>query len=437
MTEQEIENSYKDLKLFDLKDEKILYKIAEALNPRVVNETDNKIMIFCSCISKDLPQKYKKGMSIVVSSRSSAGKSTLVDTLLQVFDKDTRHFTQFTNAFFKRHFEGTGLDGIILHQEQEENTNKYGQMKFSIPKFQLSEGKTIVGLVDRNEKDQNESKLIGTYGFPIFITTTVNPDIEEQDKNRVILLQSDESNQQTKAIKDFIANQYSHENDDKIWNYNIEQLRILTSIYKYETKFLRKIKVPFAKKLQNVVDESLEIRRDFPKILNSICINAFIHHKNRKKVRFIENTFTDQYANTEKKYYYDIIANLRDFGDVCEYGNTAFMQTLNKVNESTEKIVQCVISIDNQHKDEPDFVGVNALDVCEAMQIKQNYANELLRQGRTAGYFNVKKIGKENYYRPTNKTFSRLSSDDIEFTEKEFTEWLDIEYPDKNKFELI
>ena len=128
---------------------------------------------------------------------------------------------------------------------------------------------------------------------------------------------------------------------------------------------------------------------------------------------------------------------MKDFDDVCEYGNTAFMQTLNKVNESTEKIVQFLISYDNLHKDEPDYVGVNSLHVCEAMHIKQNYANELLRQSRTAGYSNFEKIGKEKHYRPTGKAFSRLSSDDIEFTEKEFTEWFDIEYPDKNKFELI
>lgn len=446
--------------LFDLKDEKILYKIANAYNPKIINETENKIMLFCSCVAKDLPAQYKIGMGTIVISPAGAGKSTLVDNILLAFENDSKHFTKFTEAFYKRHFHQKGLDGVILHHEQEEQITKYGQLKLSIPKFQLSEGKTIVGLSDKNEKGQHEARILTTTGYPIYITTSTNHDIEEQDKSRLILLESDKSDEQTKSIKEFIARKYSHNFDDN-WNFNLNQLRLLADIYKHEAKYVRKIRIPFSDQLSDIIDNSLESRRDFPRILNSICHSAFIHVKNRRKVRYVETLFSDQYGNTEEKYVYDIIADVKDFENICEYGQKAYSQTLNKINKQTESIVNFVKSIrgikeieiknaredaekeDNPEKKKilldkiPKFYGVNSIDVCNGMNYKQNYANELLRQGKSAGYLSVKKYGKENYYIPTTKGIQELSSDKIEFSEKQLLEWYETVYGKDERYELV
>ena len=177
--------------LFDLTDNDLLDKIASNI-PVIQGENNNKKIIFLSCISKDLPRKYREGLSIVVSSKSSAGKSTLIENCLKPFTKDVFPFTSFTDSFFQRHFKDKSLNGLILHQEQIEKTNYSGQVGFSIPKFQLSEGNTRYGLSERDKDGKFTDTILQVTGFPIYITSTTNPDIDPQQLNRITLLQTDE-----------------------------------------------------------------------------------------------------------------------------------------------------------------------------------------------------------------------------------------------------
>ena len=132
------------LKLFDLKDDNLLDQIVNSIT-KVKGESNNKKIIILSCISKDLPRIYRDGLSLVISSKSSAGKSTIIDNCLMPFTKDVFPFTKITDSFFKREFKNKSLNGKILHEEQIERTNKIGQAILSIPKFQLSEGITRFG----------------------------------------------------------------------------------------------------------------------------------------------------------------------------------------------------------------------------------------------------------------------------------------------------
>jgi len=125
---------------FDLTAKNLLDQIVDSI-PKIQGEINNKKIIFLSCISKDLPSKFREGMSIVVSSKSSSGKSTLIENCLKPFEKDMFRITEFTQSFYQRHFKNKSLNGMILHLEQAEKTNFSGQVKLSIPKFQLSEGK--------------------------------------------------------------------------------------------------------------------------------------------------------------------------------------------------------------------------------------------------------------------------------------------------------
>ena len=183
-------------KLFDLKDENLLDQIVNSIT-KVKGESNNKKIIILSCISKDLPRIYRDGLSLVISSKSSAGKSTIIDNCLKPFTKDVFPFTKITDSFFQRHFKDISLNGKILHQEQIEKTNFSGQVSFSIPKFQLSEAITRHGLSERDKDGKFTDTILQVTGFPIYITSTTNPDIEPQELNRITLLQTDESEDQT------------------------------------------------------------------------------------------------------------------------------------------------------------------------------------------------------------------------------------------------
>ena len=417
------------LKLFDLTDNDLLDKIASNI-PIIQGEINNKKIIFLSCMSKDLPKKYREGLSIVVSSKSSAGKSTLIENCLKPFTKYVFQFTNFTDSFFQRHFKDKSLNGLILHQEQIEKTNFSGQVSFSIPKFQLSEGITRIGLSERDKEGKFTDTMLEVSGFPIYITSTTNPDIEPQQLNRITLLQTDESDQQTNLVKKSILNDCSI-NPDNYSNDNLDDLTNLCEIYKKMSKDVKGILLPFSNLINEKLPNTLEIRRDIKKIINYTRVIAFLHQKNRKKIRVIEHGFTDNYANTESVYKYYIIADLSDFKECLEIGKDIFSQTLNKVNNSAKEIIELVRELEpgTEH-------GVNSSAILTVKDLKQNQVNDLLRQGHTAGFLSKTKIGRENFYRTTKKELDVIDISGINFTDKDFQKWYNEQFYDK-KYELV
>ena len=415
--------------LFDLAAKNLLDQIADNI-PKIQGEINNKKIIFLSCISKDLPTKFREGLSIVVSSKSSAGKSTLIENCLKPFQKYTFRYTEFTQSFFQRHFKNKSLDGMILYEEQAEKTNFSGQVKLSIPKFQLSEGKTSYGLSERDKDGKFTDTVLVTLGIPIFITSTTNPDIEPQVLNRITLLQSDESEQQTKKILESILKGYSN-NLDNYDKTSLEELTKLCDMFKEESKQVKDIIIPFQNLLLEKFPKTLEMRRDIKKILNYTCIIAFIHEKRRKKIRVTENKIIDAFGKTEPSYKYVIIADLDDFKECLEIGKDVFSQTLNKVNNSTKEIIEIV-----KQEYEKNYESINSADILKIKNIKQNHANELLRQGHTAGFLSRTKNGRENYYSPTKKKLDIIDVSSIDFTDKDFDKWYNENFSDK-KYELI
>ena len=415
--------------LFDLTEKNLLNQIADSI-PKIQGEINNKKIIFLSCISKDLPTKFREGLSIVVSSKSSAGKSTLIENCLKPFEKDLFRFTEFTQSFYQRHFKDKSLNGMILHQEQAEKTNFSGQVKLSIPKFQLSEGKTSYGLSERDKDGKFTDTVLDVSGFPIYITSTTNPDIEPQELNRITLLQSDESEQQTKKILESILKGYSN-NLDNYDKTSLEELTKLCDIFKDASKQVKDIIIPFQNLLLEKFPKTLEMRRDIKKILNYTCVIAFIHQKRRKKIRVIENKIIDTFGKTEPSYKFVIIADLDDFKECLEIGKDVFSQTLNKVNNSTKEIIETVKELY-----EPEHEPINSADILKVKNIKQNHANELLRQGHTAGFLSRTKEGRENYYAPTNKKLDVIDVSSIEFTELDIQKWYKENFDD-SKYELV
>ena len=125
------------------------------------------------------------------------GKTTLFDGITgDAFSEDVIEYTQFTDSFYMRKHENSSLDGKIIKIEQMEKENKEGQADLFRLKHQLSEGKTKTGLSERNEEGKWEAKDMIVHGFPVFISTTTNPEIQIETINRLFLIELDESKSQ-------------------------------------------------------------------------------------------------------------------------------------------------------------------------------------------------------------------------------------------------
>ena len=84
----------------ELADVDILSKIVDCYQPKIVGEEDNVKLLFCACISKNLPKKNR--LSVIITSQSSAGKSNLVNYVLEPFKDDVLDYTDYTPAYLQR-----------------------------------------------------------------------------------------------------------------------------------------------------------------------------------------------------------------------------------------------------------------------------------------------------------------------------------------------
>ena len=417
---------------YDVKDPGILSKIAQGFSSKIVGEENNIKFLFCACISKDLPRKYR--LSTIITSQSSAGKSNLVNTVLLPFTKDVIDYTDYTNAFLKRQNES--MDGKIFKMEQMERTNDKNQITMSSLKFLLSEGKLRVGLVERNEKGKNTPQTLEVNGIPVFISTSTNFNIDAESLNRTFLMQVDETEAQTKKIVSHICKGYSMLSINDQWATENQELEKLVGIYKMLAHQITDIIIPFVSKIEDrIPTANITIRRDLTKILSLTAVITFLHASNRKRIQDLngKDFVIDSFANTEKRYTYALISEPSDFKEALEIADITIKQTLNKLNESSMEIYEKVKKAcqektwENQTSElEPkNQEGVTVKEMADILKKSDNRTRELMNQLWNVGYLTREKTkSKEYLYYVTDKKFEEIKTDDIEFTQEELSQWI-------------
>lgn len=436
---------------YKITDTDILSKIVAGYRSKIVGEENNIKLLWLACISKDLPKRNR--LSAIIASQSSAGKSTLVNTVLEPFQEDVIDFTDYTPAFLSR--QEIIMNGKILKMEQIERTNDKKQVSISNLKFLLTEGVLKIGVVDKNEKGKNVPRTLQVNGIPVFISTSTNYNIDPETLNRTLLMQVDESETQTKRVVSHIFSSYSHLTINNKWNIELVKLKKLALTYKQYAHQIRDIVIPFGAKIESKIPISdVTIRRDLPKILNLTCIVAFTHLANRMCIRSKkgEEFITDSFGNTEKHFTYTIIAEPPDFKEAIDIAGTTITQTINKINQSSmeiydkfkkvylQKISENSVSGQNATLDNSEIIeiGVTIKELTKITNLSQNRTRELMNQLLNYGFVSREKTkSREFEYFPTQKKFENIQFDDIEFEESELNEWLEQEIENNDDLEIV
>ena len=433
MTSEEFPTKY------NVKDPIILDKIVDGYGPRIVGEENNIKLLWLSCISKDLPKKNR--LSAIITSQSSAGKSNLINTILEPFYDDVIDYTDYTSAFLNR--SEMNMNGKIFKIEQIEKTNDKKQVTISTLKFLLTEGRIRIGLVDKDEKGKNSPKVLEVVGIPVVLTTSTNYNIDPETLNRTLLMQVDETEQQTKRIVSHTFDDYETLSINDTWTQELEELKKLAKAYKRLAHQIRDVVIPFGHKLEKQIPTfDLTIRRDLQKILNLTCVIAFMHASNR--IRIVntdgEHFIIDNFGNTENRYTYAIVAESSDFKEALEIGESTIKQTLNKANKSSmeiydvflelyrQKVTDNSLSEQNLTLDDSNSiqVGVTIKEISKTVNLSSNRAREYMNQLYRAGFVNITKNSKREFeYSPTGKKFEKIDIEQIEFTKEELESWLD------------
>lgn len=237
----------------------------------VTGETTNKLAGYLAAVSRKLDEP----LSVLIQSRSAAGKSTLQDAVLSLIpEEDYVKYTRITDQalFYK---EKESLMHKILAIEEEAGM---GGAAYSIRNIQSSKKITIATTGKDAKTGQMKTEEHEVLGPVAVMITTTAADLEGETASRFLFLTVDESVQMTAAIH---AKQRKAETLEGL----VRQKQSEHIIKKHHAaqRLLKPLAVvnPYAEYL-SYPDHSIRTRRDHKKYLGLIRTIAFLHQHQRK-----------------------------------------------------------------------------------------------------------------------------------------------------------
>ncbi len=295
-------------------------------------EEMNKLLCYIAAISR----KTDEPLSVMIQSRSAAGKSCLQDSILALIpDEDFIKYTRLTDqALF---YQNSSLAHKILAIEELDGMN--GAL-YSIRTIQSSKKITIAytGKDPVTGKMQTEENTVEG-PLMVFITTT-QAEIDGETASRFMFISVDESQEMTEKI---LARQRKSHTLDGF----LSKLKGTDIIRKHQNanRLLLPLKVvnPYAE-LLTFTCKSLRARRDNTKYLNLISTIAYLYQYQRKKHKV-------DYGGNIVKY---INVTLSDIGHANRMAAEVLGRSLDELSPPSRKLLTLVREMNEQQAEEGD-----------------------------------------------------------------------------------
>jgi DNA primase catalytic core len=263
----------------------------------ITGEDANKLMGYLAATSRKLDEP----LSILVQSRSAAGKSTLQDAVLSLVpEEDYIKYTRLTGqALF--YMQEDSLVHKLLAIEEEHGAR---DASYSIRNIQSSKYLSIAATGKDPATGKLKTEEYKVKGPVSLMITTTEVELDYETSNRFIILTVDESKEMTERIL-----QKQRESDTLEGLIKKAETEHITRRHHNAQRLLRPLSVinPFAGHL-TFPSESLRARRDHKKYLGLIKAIAFLHQYQREiksvqhngsPLQYIEVTLNDiEKANT-------------------------------------------------------------------------------------------------------------------------------------------
>jgi len=254
-----------------LRDPALVDRILEAFEAAgLVGEPVNALVGYLAAVSRKLTQP----LAIIVQSTSAAGKSALMDAILDLVPSEDRiHYSAMTgqSLFYLGEHD---LKHKILGIAEEEGVR---QASYALKLLQ-SQGELTIASTG---KDPATGKLVTeeyrVEGPVMLLLTTTAIDIDEELLNRCLVLTVDESRDQTRRIQ---ARQRTARTLEGLLAG--EQARTVRTLHRNAQRLLKPLAVvnPYAERL-TFLDERTRTRRDHQKYLTLIDTVALLHQHQR------------------------------------------------------------------------------------------------------------------------------------------------------------
>lgn len=275
-----------------LKDPSLFNRILEDFEIiGLTGEDANKLMGYIAATSRKLDEP----LSILIQSRSAAGKSTLQDAIIMLIPiEDYIKYTRLTGQalFYK---EEDSLIHKLLAIEEEHGAR---DASYSIRNIQSSKYLSIAATGKDPVTGKLKTEEYRVKGPVALMITTTEVELDYETSNRFITLTIDESKEMTERI---LQKQREQETLEGLIR-KAETERIIKRHHNAQ-RLLRPLQVinPYASHL-TFPSESLRARRDHKKYLGLIKAIAFIHQYQREiksignnggMIQYIEVTLED------------------------------------------------------------------------------------------------------------------------------------------------
>ena len=255
-----------------LKSPDLLKRITSDLTASgIIGEDVNKLTGYLACVSR----KLDRPLAIIIQSTSAAGKSSLMDAILNLMPEEelTQYSAMTGQSLF--YMGETNLKNRILAIAEEEGAQN---ASYALKLLQ-SEGQLTIASTGKDESTGTmETKEYHVEGPVMLFMTTTAIDIDEELMNRCLVLTVNESREQTQAIH---AMQRSLHTIDGILAKQSKNK--LIQLHKNMQRLIKPMLVanPYAEQLTFINDKT-RTRRDHMKYLTLINSIALLHQYQRE-----------------------------------------------------------------------------------------------------------------------------------------------------------
>jgi phage/plasmid primase-like uncharacterized protein len=327
---------------------------------------------------------FHKTMHAAIKGPSSSGKSEIRARVLDFFPPES--IVSFTSLSERAliYFDG-GFEHKILSMGEAAGSDEQSLQDYLLREL-MSEGKLVYHTVERRGTNMNQV-AIEKHGPVAFMVTTTRHKLHPENETRMLSLEMDDSEGQTRAVLAKVAeveglNTTAAEVDLEPWR----------DFQRWLEAGERNVIVPYASTLAaKVPPKAVRLRRDVGQVIRAIKAHALIHraHRDRDVTGAIVADFTD-YA-VVKELMGDILA------EVAEAKTKDSMQeTVDAVKSATKGLAETE--------------GATALTVARLLKLDRSAGWRRLRSAEDAGLVvNLETTrGKPSRYRITGEVFDTV-----------------------------
>lgn len=321
-----------------LKDPTLLSRILADFDAcGVIGEETNKLVGYLACVSR----KLDRPLAIIIQSSSAAGKSSLMDAILNLIPEEEKIQYSAMTGQSLFYMGETSLKHKVLAIAEEEGAN---QASYALKLLQ-SEG--VISIASTGKDEATGQMITREYRVEgpvmLFLTTTAI-DIDEELMNRCLVLTVNESREQTQAI-----HRQQRQRRTLAGLSGKVKKNQLVHLHQNAQRLLKPLAVvnPYAEQL-GFLDNQTRTRRDHEKYLNLIDTIAFLHQYQRKVKTLSDNGAVIHY----------IEVTLDDIRHANRLIHEVLGRTLDELPPQTRKLL--------------DQIRQLVSDACKAQKMKQS-----------------------------------------------------------------